>query len=283
MMRSPAQAIAWEICARNRWALLLAFGLIPFCALLWLIVPPGHELVRVVHVFSIVATFTSLVWVFSYTANDMRGNFSGFPSWMYTLLMSTKALVICPMLLGATLMLLATVAWETTISLCWNASFQLRHVSWHAVLAIGALLSIQALIWSLHRFRWIRVVALVLIIYAFLYVALVGHTWSFPGGEMIWLGCVALTIPVAIAAGIAGVERDRRGRWEGWTGKLLERLLDLIPRRSGRFQSAAHARLWLEWRRKGFFAAVAFGFIMALWVVAKLCVTCRRALENVPM
>src|SRR5678810_1011004 len=100
-MRSPVQAIAWEICARNRWALLLAFGLIPFCALAWWIIPPGHELMNAMQVFSAIATFTSLVWVFSYTANDPRGSFSGFPAWMYTLPMSTRALVICPMLLGA--------------------------------------------------------------------------------------------------------------------------------------------------------------------------------------
>src|SRR5436190_8128575 len=107
-MRSPAQAITWEICRRNRWALLLAFGLIPFSALLRLMVGPGHEMINVLQVFSIVATFTSLVWAFSYTANDVRGSFSGFPSWMYTLPMSTSALVLCPMLFGAMLMLLAT-------------------------------------------------------------------------------------------------------------------------------------------------------------------------------
>ena len=265
-MRSPAQAIAWEIYARNRWALLLAFGLIPFCALLWRIVPPGHELMKVMQVFSVVATFTSIIWVFSYTASDSRGSFSGFPSWMYTLPMSTRALVMWPMLLGAVLMLTATAAWEVTISVCWGVPFQLKHLGWHAVLSVGALLSVQSLIWSLHRFRWIRVVALVVAFYGFLYVALVGHTWNFPGGPAVWLTGVAFTIPVAIASGIAGVERDRRGRWEGWTGKLLDRLVDLIPRRSGRFTSAAHARLWLEWRRKVFFAAAVFGFIMALLV-----------------
>ena len=264
-MRSPFQAIAWEICAKNRWALFFAFALIPFCFLLWLLAPSGHELVKGIQVFGAIATFTSLVWMFSYTANDPRGSFFGYPSWMYTLPLSTRALVISPMLLGAALMLGATVAWEATICVCWEIPFQLRYVSWHAALSVGALLSVQALIWSLHRFRWIRVLALVAAFYGFLYVALVGQTWGFPGGETVWLAGVALTLPVAIAGGIVGVERDRRGRWEGWTGKLLERLLDLIPRRSGSFKSVAHARFWLEWRRKGFFPALAFGVTVSLW------------------
>src|ERR1041384_8579903 len=113
-MRSPAQAIAWEICVRNRWALLFAFGLIPFCALLRWVVPPGHELVKVIHTLSAIMTMTSLVWVGSYTANDSRGRFAGFPSWMYTLPLRTSALVICAMLVGCVLMLAAVIAWEFT-------------------------------------------------------------------------------------------------------------------------------------------------------------------------
>src|SRR6266545_4078469 len=110
-MRSPAQAIAWEICSKNRWALLFAFGLIPFCALLSFIAP-DHEVVKGLHVFCVIATFCSLIWVCSYTANDARGRFSGFPSWMYTLPLRTSALVICPMLFGCILMSTAVVAWE---------------------------------------------------------------------------------------------------------------------------------------------------------------------------
>jgi len=263
-MHSPAQAIVWEICAKNRWALLLAFGLIPFCALLWTIVGPGHEIVKVVHVFCVMATFVSLIWVCSYTANDSRGRFSGFPSWMYTLPLRTSALVLCPMLLGFALTVVGVLAWEFTTSRCWGAPFELKYVGWHTLLLVGTLFSVQALVWSLHRFRWIRVVALVAGIFAFLYVGLVGHTFNFSGGAGVWFGGVSLTIPLAIAGAVAGVERDRRGGWQGWTGRLLEHLLDLIPHRSGAFASAARAQLWFEWRRKGFFLVAVFAVPMAL-------------------
>jgi len=263
-MRSPAQAIVWEVYAKNRWALLFAFGLIPFCALLRCFVPPGHELLNFVFVFSGIATFVSLVWVFSYTANDARGRFSGFPAWMYTLPSRTVTLVLRPMLLGCVLVLAAVVLWEFTITRCLGMSFELKYLCWHALLFVGTLFSVQALVWSLHRFRWIRVVALVVVIYAFLYVGLVGHTFNFHGGAVLWFAGVSFAIPLAVAGAIAGVARDRHGSWQGWTGKLLERLLDLIPRRTSAFASVARAQLWFEWRRKGIFLVLVFGGLMAL-------------------
>lgn len=265
-MRSPARAITWEICARNRRPLLVAFGLIPFCGLLRVIVPSGHEIIDMVQVFSAIATFVSIIWISSYTANDVRGRFSGFPSWMYTLPLRTSSLVIRPVLLGVVLMFIAVVAWEFTICVGWKRPFVPMFLLWHLLLAVGTLVSVQALIWSLHRFRWIRIVALVAVLYGFLYVALVGHAWKFSGGAIFWFGGVALSIPLAIAGAIAGVERDRRGQWQGWTGQLMEKFLDSVPHRHGAFASASRARFWFEWRRKGFFAVVAFGFIVALCV-----------------
>ncbi len=263
-MRSAAQAIVWEICAKNRWSLIFAFGLIPFCALLSFIAGPNHELVKTVHVFCVIATFVSIIWVCSYTANDSRGRFSGFPSWMYTLPLRTSALVLCPMLLGFVLTLAAVVAWEFTISRYWDAPFELKYIGWHALLFIGTLFSTQALIWSLHRFRWVRVAALVATMFAFLYVGLVGHISRFSHGAVFWFAGVFLAIPIAFAGAVAGVERDRRGRWQGWTGRLLEHLLDLIPRRGGVFASPARAQLWFEWRRKVLFLITVFGAVMAL-------------------
>ena len=183
---------------------------------------------------------------------------------MYTLPLRTSVLVLCPMLLGFVLTLVAVVAWEFTISRCWGAPFELKYIGWHALLFVGTLFSVQAVIWSLHRFRWIRVVALVAVIFVFLYVGLVGHVFKFSHGAVFWFAGVSLAIPLAVIGAIAGVERDRRGGWQGWTGKLLEWLLDLIPRRSGSFTSAAHAQLWFEWRRKGFFMVVVFGATMGL-------------------
>jgi hypothetical protein len=265
-MRSPAQAIVWEICAKNRGWLLFAFGLIPFCALCEWVTPPGHESIGALQGFSAVATFVSLIWICSYTANDSRGHFSGFPSWMYTLPMRTSSLVIWPVLLGVALTLVATVAWEFTIAVYWSRPIEGPRLAWHALLFVATLVSAQALIWSLHRFRWIRVVALVATMYGFLYVALVGPFSKFPGGEARWFGGVFAVAVVAVVGAIAGVTRDRRGQWRGWTGKLLELVLDFVPRRSGTFASRASAQLWFEWRRKGVFLAAAFGVTMALFV-----------------
>jgi hypothetical protein len=263
-MRSPAQAIAWEICMRNRWALLVAAAPILLSFMAQLFIPPGHELVRTIHIVGAMVTFGALIMACSYTANDSRGNFSGFPSWMFTLPLRTPTLVLCPMLLGALFVVTATGLLEVLITRYWGIPLRLIYFCWHALLAVATLLSVQALVWSLHRFRWIRIVALVAVIYGFLYVVLVGELWEFSGGARLWFGGVGVAASLAVLGAVAGVERDRRGRWEGWTGKLLEYLLDLLPRRNRPFVSAAQAQFWFEWRRKGFLACAFFGVPMAL-------------------
>jgi hypothetical protein len=258
-MHSPAQAIVWEICARNRRTLLVAFGLIPFCALCEWFTPPGHESIAVLQTFSILVTIVSLVWVCSFTANDSRGRFSGYPSWMYTLPLRTWRLVVWPAVLGAAMMIFAVSLWEVTVCRYWGIRIEARNVAWHVLATTGGLISVQALVWSLHRFRWIRIVALVAAIYSFLYVGLVAQLWQFTIGVQHWFAGGAAAILLAFGAAVAGVERDRRGEWVGWTGKLLESLMDLLPRRRGHFHSAAGAQFWFEWRRKGFLLAFFFG------------------------
>jgi hypothetical protein len=183
---------------------------------------------------------------------------------MYTLPLRTSLLVLCPMLLGLVLTFVAVVAWEFTISKFWGAPFELKYIGWHTLLFVGALFSVQALVWSLHQFRWIRIWALVAVIFLFLYVGLVGHVFKFSHGVVWWFAGVFFAVLLAFAGAVIGVERDRRGAWQGWTGKLLEHLCDLIPRRSGTFESPARAQLWFEWRRKGFFLVLAFALPMAL-------------------
>src|SRR5436305_5740454 len=95
--------------------MLVAFGMHPLCMLARWVIPPRHEIVEVIQAFSCLITAVSLIWVFSYTANDSRGRFSGFPSWMYTLPLRTTMLVFWPMLLGTLFMAVAVTLWEITI------------------------------------------------------------------------------------------------------------------------------------------------------------------------
>jgi hypothetical protein len=263
-MRSPAQAIIWEICAKNRRALLVAFGLIPFCALGQALIPPGKEMAGFTQSMCVMITIVSIIWACSYTADDSRGRFSGFPSWMYTLPLCTSAMVILPLMLGALLMGAAVVLWEITVCRYWNIRIEPRNLCWHVLLTVSGLAWIQALIWSLHRFRWIRIVALVAAIYGFLYVGLVAHVWNFDGGASWWFGGVSIAAAGAVLAAVLGVERDRRGEWVGWTGRLLEFVLDLLPRRTRPFASSRDAQLWMEWRRRGFLLGTFLGVPLPL-------------------
>jgi hypothetical protein len=263
-MHSPVSAIVWEIWAKNRRTLLVAFGLIPLCALGQNVIPPGKEMASFTQSLCVMITVVSVIWVCSYTANDSRGRFSGFPSWMYTLPLRTSLMVMWPVLLGAVLISAAVSLWEITICRYWGIPIEAQNLGWHVLLMIGCMAWIQALVWSLHRFRWIRIVALVAIIYGFIYVGLVGHVWKFQGGASLWFGGVSIGTLLAVVAAIAGVERDRRGEWVGWTGRLLEFILDSIPRRRGGFPSPAKAQLWFEWRRRGILLGVFLGVPLPL-------------------
>lgn len=262
-MKSPAQAVAWELFARNRWAILFAFGLIPLCAVVS-VLAQRHEIVSLMHVLGALLSFTALVWACTYTGHDSRGAFLGFPSWMYTLPLRTPGLVLLPVALGWVLLLVAVVGWEAAIRAQWGLSFNPVHLGWHVVLAFAGLALVQAIIWSLYRFRWIRLAVLIATIFGLLYVALVAHTYNFPRGAWWWFGGVLLLIPGAVAMAVRGVGRDRRGGWQCWTGRLLERALDMVPRRTGSFASAARAQLWFEWRRRGWFLAATFAVPMGL-------------------
>jgi len=69
------------------------------------------------------------------------------------------------------------------------------------------------------------------------------------------------------------VARDRRGEWEGWTQRVIDRLLSWLPRRRSPFSSAADAQLWFEWRGKAMFLCFVLLIAMLgpviLWPVPK--------------
>jgi hypothetical protein len=69
---------------------------------------------------------------------------------------------------------------------------------------------------------------------------------------------------LAFAAAVAGVSRDRRGEWEGWTQRVIDRVLAMLPRRRKAFTAAAGAQVWFEWRGKALFLSAVLGLPMIL-------------------
>jgi hypothetical protein len=136
------------------------------------------------------------------------------------------------------------------------------------VLALAAMMVVtQAIAWSLNAFPWIRLVSLA--------AALIGLGWLaivIPSDEFQWMNPTALALTfagVTVAGWVAavfGVARDRRGEWVGWTGRLWQRSLDLLPAGQSAFSSAPAAQFWFERSRKVAFCSLLFSLPIVVMV-----------------
>src|SRR2546430_4481357 len=107
-MRSPALAIGWEFRRRHRWGLMAVAGyLLVVATIRFLILEPGEPVrvdsLRFAAVVSVplTTTFVYLLAVFSFGfAGDLAARQSIYPARMFSLPVTTAALVGWPMLYG---------------------------------------------------------------------------------------------------------------------------------------------------------------------------------------
>jgi hypothetical protein len=123
----------------------------------------------------------------------------------------------------------------------------------------------QAVLWSLHAFPWLRLFALAIGLTG---CGILGIAVPSDDFRQISPGALATTLVGILIVGwtsaILGVARDRRGEWQGWTGKVLSQVIDALPTRKKGFASAASAQFWYEWRRKGFLTLATFALPLGL-------------------
>lgn len=254
-----ATAIAWELWSRNRWATVTVAVAIPFLAVVnssWI-----GEWFRIVEVLMLFFSITTLLWAFCCIEPDARGRHGGFPSRSFTLPLSTIGLLAVPMLGGALTLAVIYWLWTQLIFSVWDVVVPASLLRIQMLMFAAMLFALQAIVWSLHRFPWVR---LGLLIVALVGIGMLGL--AAPGkdfrnmSEPAVLGSLGVIAALSFAAAVAGVGRDRRGEWEGWTQRVMDRLALLLPRRRKPFSFAGDAQVWFEWRGKGFF----FSAILAL-------------------
>ena len=260
---NAAAAVAWEIWSRNRWATTTVAVAIPFLAIVnssWL-----GEWFRMVEVLLLFFSMTTLVWTFCCVEPDARGKHGGFPPRTFTLPLSTIGLVAVPMLGGA--LTLATVYWLWTqlIFTVWNVVIPPASLRIQLLTIAAMLFALQAIVWSLYRFPLIRIA---LILVAIIGIGMLGLAAPGKGfrnmSEPAVLGSLGVLMALAFVAAVAGVSRDRRGEWEGWTQRMIDRVLAMLPRRRKAFTSSAGAQVWFEWRGKAFFLSAVLALPMIL-------------------
>ena len=265
-MNAAAKAISWELWSRNRWALIsVAIGL-PITLI------PGPEWFRVFQALFFMFAIAILYWTFCYVEVDTRGRHAGFPSRMFVLPLRTRFLAGLPMIYGACAIALFYGFWSQVALPIWGVRISASWVRVHTLTLVTMMVSLQAIVWSFYRFPWIRLLFLIIVVIGAGAFGILAPAHDFrnmtEAGVETTLAVVAL---VAFIGGIAGVARDRRGEWEGWTQRVIDCVLGWLPRSRAKFRSAADAQLWFEWRGKALFACfivlIAMLFPLIMWPV----------------
>jgi len=284
-MHSPTRAILWEISARNRYALMFAFGVMPVCAVLaactrWYLVwsgrplpdetgDPGPLVVAVtLIVFSALLSLTSIFWSFSFTSIDDRGRFGGFPVRLFTLPLLTRSAAAPPVFAGVAALVASYAVWASMLFLLLrrNEPVPWLTLAWQLLVLATAFVSQQAIVWLLYPFRFMRMVVIALMGTGFLIVFLVGTATNFYQQPVAWFTSRGAGFLAAVAAASGVVHWERCGGWQN-IGRVSVRLWRNVKR----FSSAARAQFWFECRRKEMFGAGVIGLAMTaalmVWTV----------------
>jgi polyhydroxybutyrate depolymerase len=256
-MRSAAAAFAWEFRQRLRWGLIALSVYLAVLALFQFVIfgprSPIHPLREMTFAFTVLVplsfAFLYFLAVFSYgLAGDLTARHSLYPARMFTLPVSTAALAGWPMLYGTVTMAGLWVAaallalWPSGVPapLVWPALFAAAFIAW-----------LQVIAWMPYGLPGLRMIAAVLWLTAI--DAVVFTAIELEARESVMLAIMAPQVPLAYLAARYAVGRARCGDTPDWRGLFarLGRIADVLPRRGGRFPSAARAQAWFEWRQHG--------------------------------
>jgi hypothetical protein len=273
-MRSPALALAWQLWRPHRWALSAIVAGMAILAVVCRVLPVRQMVDGVSGLVGLLlcVAYVYLLSVSVYSGSLTESRKGGFPSWMFTLPVPTSLLVAWPMLFG---MAAAALLWLATAQFVLVPLGVANTVAWWpALLFATSVACFQAIAWTLVGAPLVRLVVAILILpgltlsiyYAGLFRPGAG-LFPFSYGELA-VGLVCLIL-IAYAVAVAGVALDRRGSglhslpWR----RLLEGLINRLPRRQPSLTSPARAQLWLEWRQKGLLLPFVLGCFMLTMLV----------------
>src|SRR5262249_6365577 len=118
MLRSPAQALVWEIWAANRrsWMAIGTVSLIWAVLFQWLgTVVQKSDAIEAACIIPAIAMLGLTMAIFNFTEVNRRKGFAGFPQRLFTVPVDTWLLVGVPMLCGIVSVVGLYVAWTELI------------------------------------------------------------------------------------------------------------------------------------------------------------------------
>jgi polyhydroxybutyrate depolymerase len=256
-VRSPALAIAWEFRQGHRFALIALAGYALVLGTIKLLIPgpwapieldtPNETAAVLIGPFSLIFMYFLAVFSFG-LAGDLAARQSMFPARMFTLPVTTRALVGWPMLYGTAAM---ASLWLAAVLLVLLPSGVDLPLIWPGLLAAVFLAWTQVLMWMPYGLPGLRVIVAVLWLVALDAVVLLAIHYEATEPQMMVF--LAPQLPLAYLAAWFAVARARRGDVPDWRGLFARpgQIADLLPRRRAHFSSPARAQAWFEWRRQG--------------------------------
>ncbi len=247
-MRSPAAAIAWELRRRHRWGLLAVLAYLAALAAVRIFVVrhpvdfENDQTFALVVIVPLTATFIYFLAVFSFgLSGDLAARQSMYPPRLFTLPVTTAALVRWPMLYGAAAM--AALWFATRLLAVWPAGTDVP-VVWPALLAASLMAWTQALTWMPYALPGLRVMFTILWLATIDAVVLLALQYKTP--EPVMLAILAPHVPLAYLTARFAVGRARRGDVPDWRRTRIAR-----PPRALAHARGDQAQAWLEWRQHG--------------------------------
>jgi hypothetical protein len=269
-MRSPIQALTWEIWRRGRHFGCLTLGCISFGSLMNLLGPEGFRAsspIQGLCWFLMVWSFLFLFSFFNCTEINSTREWNGFPYRLFALPVRTWKLVTLPIFLGVVSVELLYLAW---LKLVWTHA-NIPSPGWFGVLLGAYMVFYQTALWGLAGVRMVRLLVLSVggassILVACLPLVKDALPPWFSEAHMTAAMVTLALVSFLIAWGTVAHQRYGGGRRQNRLKVLVERVSDALPRRAKDFASPAAAQFWFEWRRAGWLLPVCVAFILAFLV-----------------
>jgi len=269
--QSPSVALVWDIWLRHRTLVRLLIAVSVFAFLLNAALPESfrmfknnpntfdvHDAVRVVNFLLLLTALLLFLALCSQTELNPQTGTRGFPQRLFTLPLTTFHLVALPIFLGMAAFEVLVVFWQSLI-------FRER-VQVGGLMVIAAyIIAHQTILWTLPALGSFRV--LVLGIVGIVFIVAFGLPtfpqeafpwWLRENFLTVWLTAIAFG---GFMTSWTYVARQRSGGGSGrhWTSSIVDRISDVLPRRTALFSSAAAAHFWFEWRSSGFLLPLLVG------------------------
>jgi hypothetical protein len=262
-MRTPALALGWEMWRQHRWAFVSpALYLLGLAAVAQALRPERIDEGAVVLALIPLAVAIPFVLAAFLFVSDLpfENRRSCFPERLFTLPVTTAALVAYPMLYAG---LVALGGWTALSVGVLRPCGVAAHIVWPALLIAAVVAWMQALIWFPFAIPFIRIIILAPLVTALLLGPPLASSLGAPGWALVvgLLGMLGAAYPLAVV----GVARARRGEGGVWTWPAwLDWSGWWVPRAD--FASPQQAQGWIERRR----SAPLWLIGVPLWTLAVL-------------